>query len=173
MKILIIYGTTEGQTRKIARYMEDVLQEVNHQVVIADATEDPPSPEGYDVVMIGSSIHMHKYNNAVVEYATDHAKTLNEKLSVFFSVCLAVASDLPEEHEEAAGIANSFLEKTGWKTNTVWHIAGSLKYTKYDYFKKLIMRYIAKKEGQSVDTSKDHEYTDWEKVKSDVLDFVK
>ena len=26
MKILIIYGTTEGQTRKIARYMEENLQ---------------------------------------------------------------------------------------------------------------------------------------------------
>ena len=27
MKILIVYGTTEGQTRKIARFMEDVLQD--------------------------------------------------------------------------------------------------------------------------------------------------
>jgi menaquinone-dependent protoporphyrinogen oxidase len=44
MKILIVYGTSEGQTRKIARFMENVLQNENHQVVIADSTEDPRCP---------------------------------------------------------------------------------------------------------------------------------
>ena len=33
------------------------------------------------------------------------------------------------------------------------------------------MRSIAKKEGGSVDTDKDHEYTDWTKVKEQVLSF--
>ena len=44
MKLLIVYGTTEGQTRKIARYMEDVLQDAGHKVTIADVTEEPPAP---------------------------------------------------------------------------------------------------------------------------------
>ncbi len=41
MKILIIYGTTEGQTRKIARYMEEQLQGAGHSVVISDVTDGP------------------------------------------------------------------------------------------------------------------------------------
>ena len=100
MKILIIYGTVEGQSRKIARYMEEVLQNESHQVAIADATEEPPSPEGYDLVFVGSSIHMHKYNNAVKDYIMDHVSILNEIPSAFYSVCMAVASDIPEEHED-------------------------------------------------------------------------
>ena len=85
---------------------------------------------------------------------------------------MAVASDIKEEHEEAAQIAKSFLKETAWNTKTIWHIAGALKYTEYSYFKKLIMRSIAKKEGGSVDTSQDHEYTDWPKVKEQVLQFI-
>lgn len=172
MKILIIYGTIEGQTRKIARFMEEVLQEAKHAVVISNATEAPPSPKEFDMVLIGSSIHLHKYNSAIKHYVTEHVDELNKKPSAFFSVCMAVASNIPEEHEEVAKIASDFLEQTGWKTNTVWHWAGALRYTQYDYFKKLTMRMIAKKQGGATDTSKDHEYTDWDKVKTSVLDFV-
>lgn len=172
MKILIIYGTSEGQTRKIARFMEEILQAHQHQVVIADVTEEPPSPDTFDAILIGSSIHAHKYNPAIEHYATEHVETLNNKPSAFFSVCLAVASDLEEEHREAHKIAEDFLSKVGWQTDDVAHIAGALRYTKYDYLKKLIMRMIAKKKGNDVDTSKDYEYTDWDAVKEFTLAFA-
>lgn len=172
MKILIIYGTVEGQTRKIARFMEDVLQENGHQVVIANAVEEPPSPNDFEAILIGSSIHVNNYNTLVKEYVRDNIVTLNKKPTAFFSVSMAVASKIEQEHEEVAQIAQEFLKETQWNTKNVWHIAGALKYTKYNYFKKLIMRSIAKKEGGSVDTSKDHEYTDWAKVKEQVLNFA-
>jgi len=172
MKILIIYGTIEGQTRKIARFMEEVLQEAGHQVTISNAMEEPPAPSNFDAVVVGSSIHMHKYNNATKQYIMDHVEALNGKPSAFFSVSMAVASNIPEEHEEAEKISKDFLEQTGWQTSTVWQIAGALRYTQYDYFKKLIMRMIAKKQGGATDTGKDHEYTDWEKTKKTILGFI-
>ena len=173
MKILIVYATSEGQTRKIARFMEEILQTENHKVVIADATEEPPSPKDFDAVLIGSSIHIQKYHSSIKEYIMKNRDELNKKHSAFFSVCMAMASDIKEEHEEVKKIALEFLEKTGWEPDAINHMAGALKYTQYDYFKKLIMRMIAKKEGGSTDTSKDHEYTDWDAVRSFVLDFAK
>lgn len=173
MKILIVYATSEGQTRKISRFMEEVLQAENHNVVIADATEEPPSPENFDAVLIGSSIHIQKYHSSVRDYIMKNVDELNKKHTAFFSVCMAIASDIEEEHEEVKRIATEFVEKTGWKPDAINHMAGALKYTQYDYFKKLIMRMIAKKEGGSTDTSKDHEYTNWDAVKAFVLDFVK
>ncbi|WP_299671014.1 flavodoxin domain-containing protein [uncultured Polaribacter sp.] len=172
MKILIIYGTSEGQTRKIARFMEDILQDENHKVVIADATEEPPKPDDFDVALIGSSIHMHKYQSSIYEYVLQNKDILNKKPSAFFSVCLAVASDIDEEHKEANAIAEKFLKQTGWQAREINHIAGAIKYTKYDYFRRLIMRMIAKKQGGNTNTSKDHEYTNWDAVKYFVLDFV-
>lgn len=173
MKILIIYGTSEGQTRKIARFMEDILQDENHKVVIADATEEPPNPSDFDATLIGGSIHMHKYQSSIYNYIMENINELNNKPSAFFSVCLAVASDIDEEHQEAHDIAEKFLKQTGWKARAISHIAGALKYTQYDYFKRLIMRMIAKKQGGDTDTSQDHEYTDWNAVKAFVLDFVR
>ncbi len=172
MKILIIYGTGEGQTRKIARYMEEVLQEENHKVMIADATDEPPLPTNFDAILIGSSIHIHKYQTSVKEYIMENVDELNSMPSAFFSVCMAVASDIEEEHQEVREIAKKFLKHTKWNALEVSHIAGALKYTKYDYFKKLIMRMIAKKQGGDTDTSRDHEYTDWQAVKEFVIGFA-
>lgn len=173
MKILIVYGTVEGQTRKIARFMEDILQEKGHQVVIANAVEDPPAPKGFDAILIGSSVHINNYNTSIKAYVRDNIATLNKKPSAFFSVSMAVASKIEQEHEEVDQIAKDFLKEAQWNTKNIWHIAGALKYTEYNYFKKLLMRSIAKKEGGAVDTSKDHEYTDWAKVKEQVLGFAK
>ena len=172
MKLLIIYGTTEGQTRKIARFMADILKGMGHEVTLADASEDPPGPGLFDAVIIGASIHMHKYQAAVSHYITREASGLNRKSSAFFSVCLAVASDIEEEHHEAEQICSNFLFNAGWKPRMTIQIAGALKYTEYDFFKRLIMKMISKREGRSTDTSRDYEYTDWNAVTKFVTDFA-
>lgn len=172
MKILIIYGTTEGQTRKIARFMEEQLQAKGHRVTIADATEEPPIADDFEVVLIGSSVHIHKYNNAVKHYINHHIDALNSRPMAFFSVSMAVASQIEEEHDDIQQLANDFMHECGLTEPYVFHIAGALRYTKYDYFKRLLMRMIAQKEGGSTDTSKDHEYTDWENIKSDLFSFI-
>ncbi|WP_367751949.1 menaquinone-dependent protoporphyrinogen IX dehydrogenase [Flavobacterium sp. WC2430] len=172
MKLLIIYGTTEGQTRRIAHYMEVLLQNNGHQVTIADTTVNPPSPEGYDAILIGSSIHMHKYQSAVKHYIKKYLAELNQIPSAFFSVSLAVASGLEEENQEVQKITNDFLQQTGWKPMLTTQIAGALKYTEYDYFKRLIMKMISKKQGGATDTSQDYEYTNWDEVNKFTNQFI-
>jgi menaquinone-dependent protoporphyrinogen oxidase len=172
MKLLIIYGTTEGQTRKIAHFMEAILQNAGHLVTIADATTNPPEPKGYDAIIIGSSIHMHKYQSAVKHYIKKHLEQLNNIPGAFFSVSLAVASGLAEENLEVQKITNDFLQQTGWKPMMTRQIAGALKYTDYDYFKRLIMKMISKKQGGATDTSQDYEYTNWDEVTKFTNDFI-
>ncbi len=165
MNILILYGTTEGQTRKIARFMGDHLQSLGHRVTLADASDNPPDPGGFDRVIIGASIHIHKYQSAVQHYVTNYAPKLNSMPSAFFSVCLAVASDDEQEHLEAQKIMNDFLGQSGWKPLIREQFAGALLYTKYDFFKRMIMKMISKREGRTTDTSQDYEYTDWDAVR--------
>ncbi|MFE3867906.1 flavodoxin domain-containing protein [Flavobacterium sp. LS2P90] len=173
MKLLILYGTTEGQTRKIAYFMEAILQNAGHQVTIADTTAEPPAPEEYDAVIIGSSIHMHKYQSAVKHYIRKHVPELNQMPGAFFSVSLAAASGLEDEHREVQKITTDFLEQTGCKPLMTSQIAGALKYTEYDYFKRLVMKMISKKEGGATDTSKDYEYTHWDEETKFINEFVK
>jgi menaquinone-dependent protoporphyrinogen oxidase len=171
MNYLIIYGTTEGHTRKIARFMEEVLKNAGHSVTIADATDRPPSLQGYDAIIIGASVHAHKYQTAVTHFVTRNADALNSLPGAFFSVSLAASSDDEEEHQEVKKITADFLAQTGWKPRMTTHIGGALKYTQYDFFKRLIMKMIAKREGLPVDTTQDSEYTDWEAVKQFVESF--
>ena len=173
MKLLIVYGTTEGQTRKIALFMEGVMKQEGHSVTVCDASENPPAPDGFDAILIGASIHISKYQSPVTHYITHHVQQLNKMPGAFFSVCMAVASEHEEEHQAARKITGDYLSHAGWKPALVTQVAGALKYTQYDFFKRLIMKYIAKKEGGSTDTSRDHEYTDWAAVKKFVLEFAK
>jgi len=173
MKILIVYGTTEGQTRKISRFIENIYLKAGHTVELADATIEPPAPDGYDAVLIGSSIHIHKYQSALTHYISRNVNVLNKIPGAFFSVCLAVASGMEEEHREADKIKNDFLMQTGWNPLMSVQIAGALKYTEYDFFKRLIMKMISKREGQTTDTSKDHEFTDWNAVTNFANEFMK
>jgi menaquinone-dependent protoporphyrinogen oxidase len=166
MKVLIVYGTTEGQTRKIANFLKDDAEKAGHQVAIFDSTANPPSPAGYDVVLIGCSVHVAKYHNAIITYAKDNAGALNKMTSGFFSVSLAAAGHDEESLKEMHTIADNFLKYTGWKPVDIEHIAGALLYTKYDFFKRFIMRMIAKRKGDDTNTSEDYEYTDWSKVKA-------
>ena len=172
MRILIVYSTTEGQTRKIARFMEDVLQDAGYQVAIADATDEPPAPDSYDAILLGGSIHFHKYQSALTHYVRSFVDILNKRPAAFFSVCMAIASEFEEEHREARKITTNFLEQVGWHPMMTTQIAGALKYTRYDFFKRLIMKMIAKKEGHSGDTSHDYEFTDWDTVRQFVLEFA-
>lgn len=165
MRILIIYGTVEGQTRKIARFMEDHLQARGHAVTCCSAIDEPPPPDGFDLVILGGPIHAGHYPTALRHYATKHAGVLNARPSAFFSVCLHIVSGTDTALKEALEIAETFTDSCNWNPGRIEQIAGALKYLEYDFFKRFMMKQIVKSKGGSTDTSVDHEYTDWEQVK--------
>jgi menaquinone-dependent protoporphyrinogen oxidase len=175
MKLLIVYGTTEGQTRKIAEFLKAEADKAGIQTAICDATVCPISPDGYDGVMIGASMHMHRYQASIAHYVNTHMAALNEMPSAFFSVSLsAVSRGYDEEsYRELEEITTHFLLDTGWKPGMVGQIAGALRYTQYDYFKKFIMRQIAKRGKGNTDTSHDQEYTDWGQLRTFLQEFIR
>jgi menaquinone-dependent protoporphyrinogen oxidase len=164
MKILIVYGTTEGQTRKIARYMEDRLQGEGHAVTLSDASDEPPAPEGFDAVVLGGSLHMMKHQAALEHYARTHAGTLNRMPGIFYSVSLGIASGEESSIAEAGRIAREFVDSVGWEPRHIELVAGALKYTQYDFFKRFMLKMISKRAGGDTDTSRDHEYTNWQRI---------
>lgn len=164
MKTLIVYGTTEGQTRKIARYMEEVLQAKGHSVTIADASDEPPPPDGHDVVVLGGSLHMMKHQAALATYASQYAGQLNRMPSAFFSVSLGIVTGDEHSLREAKRIAEEFVREAHWSPEHIELIGGALKYTQYDFFKRYMMKMISTRSGGSGDTSQDHEYTNWQQV---------
>ena len=163
--VLIIYGTTEGQTAKIAQHIGDIGRRHGHQVTVAHAPDfSDEDLETFDAVIVGGSVHEWHYQRAVRDFVEHHKAFLASRPSAFFSVSMAAASHDPDERADARRIAEEFVRRAGWTPNEIASFSGALKYTQYSWFKRAVMKHIAAQEGGDVDTSKDFEYTDWAEV---------
>jgi menaquinone-dependent protoporphyrinogen oxidase len=166
MKILLVYGTTEGQTKKIAEFLKAEFERLKYTVVLCDATVDPPGAEGFDAILVGASLHLDRYQTAIAFYIHKYKTALNAKCTAFFSVSLIAATDDIMLWKEMEDTTTKFLEAAGWKPSIVEYVAGALLYTRYDFFKKLIVRQMAKKSYGNSTKIHDKEYTDWVKLRS-------
>ena len=166
MNILIAYASTEGQTRKIARYVADYLNGQGHTVELAGA-EDAKDAElaRFDAVLLAGSVHAGKYQKPLVALAKSKANALEHVRSAFLSVSLAAAGDDPADWQGLSDCVNRFAEKTGWTPPTVMHVAGAFRFTEYDFFKSWAMRWIAAQKDQEVKPGENKEYTDWAALK--------
>jgi menaquinone-dependent protoporphyrinogen oxidase len=93
--------------------------------------------------------------------------------SAFLSVSMSAVKKDEQHRADTQKCIDEFLEETGWKPTVTKAVAGALKYTKYDWLKRFVMVQIVKSEGGDIDTSKDHEYTDWADLKAFVSEFLK
>jgi menaquinone-dependent protoporphyrinogen oxidase len=164
-RALIVFGTTDGQTAKIAGVLADDLRSCGLIVRTFDAAVRAPSPEGFDMVVVAASVHARGYQRSVQKWTRTHAATLNRMPTAFVSVCLGVLQHDSKVDRELDRIIHEFLASTGWKPSSIKIVAGALKYTRYGLFKRWAMKRIVAKAGGDIDTSRDYEYTDWEDLR--------
>jgi menaquinone-dependent protoporphyrinogen oxidase len=170
MKVLIPYGTTEGQTARIAEYLADVVRDHGHEAYAVDIKgSSNPEPDDYDAVIVGASIHMGKHEDYVRDFVRENRDALERLPSAFFSVSLAAHDDI----EEAESYIEEFVQQTGWRPGMVGLFGGALLYTQYGFIKRYVMKQITRHKGSpDTDTSRDYVYTDWESVKHFAEEFL-
>ena len=170
-KICIPYGTTEGQTAKIAEYIADVIRHHGHRAEPMDVRRARGAvPEGCDGVIVGASIHMGKHDKHVVEFVRTNRDALERLPSAFFSVSLSAHGDM----KEAEGYVEEFERDTGWRPDKVALFGGALLYTQYGFVKRHVMKKIAgdKPGDLGTDLSRDYVYTEWDGVQRFAEDFL-
>lgn len=162
MKILIVYATTEGQTRKIARHVFDRLAEAGHAVELV-AAEDAGGrdPVAFDACLVAGSLHGGRYQKELVDWAKEEAQGLARVPALFLSVSLTAAGQDAQEWEGLRGCVTRFAAETGWTPARVEHVAGAFRFSEYDFFKSWAMRWIAAQRDETVRPGEDREYTDW------------
>lgn len=167
-RMLVLYGTTDGQTRKIARRLGETLRESGAEVDVADAADrmPAPDPDAYDAVVVAASVHAGGYQRPVRRWVRAHAAALGRRPTAFVSVCLGVLEHKPAVDDELKRIRERFFTATGWHPATVKVVAGALPYTRYSWLKKRIMLRIVAKTTGDLDTRRDYEYTDWKDLEA-------
>jgi menaquinone-dependent protoporphyrinogen oxidase len=172
--ILIVYGTTDGHTRKIAQVVAENLRARRCSVDIVDAARSlwRLSPESYDGVIVAASVHIGGYQRAVERWVRKYAPILNGMHTAFLSVCLAVLEKGPKARYELTRIMQRFLARCGWLPTVTKPVAGALLYTQYGWLKRRMMKRIAEKAGGDTDTTRDYEYTDWADLRLFTIEFA-
>jgi menaquinone-dependent protoporphyrinogen oxidase len=172
--LLIAYGTTEGQTRKIAEFVAAAARARGVEVELVDsAAERAASVQPvYAAAVVCGSLHQHRYQASLLHFVKDNRSWLAGIPTAFVSVSLAAAMEDTRGRTEMAGATDAFFAESGWKPAVTRYVAGALRYTEYDYFKRLIVRLLAKRHGGETDASRDHEYTDWDDLTRFVDEFV-
>ena len=163
MNVLLVYGTTEGHTQKLARFVADHLAHLGHQTEIVNVIDDTAAadPRAFDAVIIAASVHAGRYQSAIIQFVCKHLAAINARPNAFLSVSLAAASEDEDDVQGLKQCVFDFAQQTGWTPQRIHHVAGAFRYTSYDFLKRWAMKYIAYRKGGPTDTSRDHELTDW------------
>lgn len=174
MHILIVFGTIEGQTQKIAETIAGIIRNNGHEVTLISEKHSLKnfSIDEFNAAIIGGSIHMSRYPSIVNKFVSENIDWLKSVPSAFFTVCMGINSKNSESREKARSFGVNFVADSGWQPQLIKTFAGAVKYTQYNFITRFIMKRISRKEGGSTDTSKDHEYTDWGDVQNFAEEFL-
>ncbi len=164
--LLIVYASKEGQTEKIAQRMAEAVREQGHDAELLDVDHSTASIDlsSFQAIVVGAPIHAGGYPHSIVDFVKTYKRVLERVPSAFFSVGLAVASRTSDGRAQTLEVVERFVKRTGWRPKRVELIAGALRYSKYNFLIRFIVRRITAKEGGDTDTSRDYEYTDWPAV---------
>ena len=161
LNLLIVYGTTEGQTRKIAELTANRIRERGHQAKLLDSTalESDLNLATYDAFIIAASVHQECHQEEITNFVIAHRETLGTKPSAFISVSLSAVLEGAEP--EAQRYVDHFVSVTGWRPRRTLLLGGALRLTEYDYFQEQIVKFIVMKRSGAANTGRDREFTDW------------
>lgn len=162
-RVLVVHHTEEGQTAKIAARIAAVLTERGATVLSATADDDP-TPDRFDGVIVGDSIHLGRHSRSLRRWLTRHGDQLDSIPTALFQVSLTSAHEDADHVAEAHQLLQRLLDGTGFDPDVVGLFAGALAYTRYGWLKRRMMHRIAAAQGDPTDTSADHEFTDWDAV---------
>lgn len=169
MRILIVYGTTEGHTATLVELMRETMVNGGHEVKVEQAGTGTRIPPDADGVIVGASVHKTRYQQEVVDFATRNRERLSTLPSAFFQVCLTAADPSDEAKQQTQALVDAFAESTGWHPQAVESFAGKLAWSQYDLFTRVLMKLILRalhRPPEERDASRDHDYTDYDAVRA-------
>jgi menaquinone-dependent protoporphyrinogen oxidase len=165
-KILFLYSSVDGQTRKICERLQLVVEQQGHQATIL-CLEDNAGMDlsPFDKVVIGASIRYGNYRPQVVRFINANARALEAKPSAFFSV--NVVARKPGKNEPGTNpYVRKILRQIAWRPRRLAVFAGKIDYPKYGFRDRAIIRLIMWLTKGPTDPRAVVEFTDWAKVEA-------
>jgi len=165
-RILILYSTTDGHTRKICERLQQVLEGEGHRVTLVSVGDEPGVDlRPFDKIVLGASIRYGRHRPYVVEFVNAHWRVLESKPSAFFSVNV-VARKPGKDTPATNPYVRKFLRQISWRPRELAVFAGKIDYPKYGFWDRQIIRFIMWITQGPTDPRTVVEFTDWRQVEA-------
>jgi menaquinone-dependent protoporphyrinogen oxidase len=173
--ILVVYGTIEGQARKIALFVADRLARRCDVVRIVDAAHTPTELDfrDFDAAILVATTRPERLQSGAAAFARAHAGELARMPTALVSVSLQAYGGDAEDEEDARQYVEELCAETGWRPRRVHYAAGALHFARYDPLQRLTEMSAAKEIGLDARAGEDLELTDWRALASFVDDFAR
>ena len=165
MKILILYSSTDGQTKNISQKIKEILSHKNDVELTSIESSFNLNLDSFSKIIIGASIRYGKHKKEVYSFIKINKKILDKKKNAFFSVNV-VARKKEKNTPNTNPYIKKFLKITNWKPDLIDVFAGKIDYPNYSFFDKHIIRLIMFITNGPTDLNKSYELTDWIRVKN-------
>ena len=133
MKVLIIYSTKNGVSKRCAEMFEHRLLPFS-EVSVFDIDREPPAPDGFDVAVIGGSIRSTRLSKKLKKYLKLNADALNRIHTALFMCC-----GYTENFDDYVSIQ---IPKSVQPSLGVHCFGGELKPDKLKGFDKLVVKML-------------------------------
>ncbi|MBL8197794.1 MAG: menaquinone-dependent protoporphyrinogen IX dehydrogenase [Chromatiales bacterium] len=165
-RILIIYSTTDGHTRKIGKRLQQVDAQAGHEAVLVSVDDEMQVDlASFDKIVIGASIRYGLYKPAIIDFVVRNKQVLDSKPSAFYSVTV-VARTAEKREPDANPYMQKFFRQTAWQPKELAVFAGKLDYPRYRFIDRQLIRLIMLMTKGPTDSKAVIEFTDWQQVEA-------
>lgn len=166
--ILIAYATWSGATREIAERIRDILKSKGFEISIK-AAKEIKDINGYQSVLLGTSIHASQTVGAFRKFLARFNKQLITIPTAYFTVCANMMEDSEENRYETLGWLRKVTDKYPDVNPISTGLFGGAVVTEGKDFDKL--NFFIKKVIGSMKTKMEEDYgksdfRDWEKIEA-------
>jgi menaquinone-dependent protoporphyrinogen oxidase len=180
--IAVLYATREGHTARIAARVARDLRAHGGSVTLHNLRDSDVVLAGVAGVVLAASVHLGRHEREMVRFVRRNREHLAKLPTLFLSVSM---SEAPVEDparpesvrarfaEQVRLIGEHFFKQTGFRPTRFVPVAGRIAYRQYNFLVRAVMKKIAAAEGNSTDTTRDHEYTNWAALDAAVESFIR
>lgn len=172
LSVLILFASIEGQTRKIAQFVEAEVRRAGHEATLVDASNKNAvvTFEGFDTVILAAPVHERRHPPNFELLLTASRADLAGRRTLMISVSLGAA--FPELHEEAREYLDEMKMRTSLKPNAETLVAGAVRPSSYGYYETEVLRHAVLRNQAINPSTQEVEFTDWEALAAVVTEFV-
>ena len=170
MNSLIIYSTTDGQTKKICETLKEHSIDKNFYEIISLEEAFNKEIKKYEKIIIGASIRYGRHNSKIYEFIERNREVLEKKKCAFFSVNV-VARKSEKNTPDTNPYIKKFLKKSDWQPKKLGVFAGKIDYPRLSFINKIVIRLIMFITKGPTNTNNTYEFTDWQRVKKFINEF--